>query len=93
MYRITIHEKARAFLEQLPEKVGKATRDQLLSLSENPFPKDSELLKLPGGYAVYRLHIGRILTVFYKVNVNEHTVQIMKILTIEQAHKEYRRWG
>jgi mRNA-degrading endonuclease RelE of RelBE toxin-antitoxin system len=85
--------KARAFLDKLPDKIQRATREQLLTLRENPFPGDSEFITLPGGYSVYRLHIGRILTVFYQVNTKEQTVQILKIMTIEQAHKEYRRWG
>ena len=93
MFSISIHEKTREFLDKLPEKVQRATREHLLAFREDPFPRDSEFLTLPGGYTVYRLHIGRVLTIFYQVNTEEKSVMILKIMTIEQAHKEYRRWG
>jgi mRNA interferase RelE/StbE len=93
VYRVEIHPKAKEFLEQLPRKLQEHTRDTLLTLREEPRPRGSELLTLPDNYRVYRLHIARVLTVFYQVYDDEHRVRILKIMTIEQAHKEYRRWG
>ncbi|MBP1927717.1 mRNA-degrading endonuclease RelE of RelBE toxin-antitoxin system [Methanolinea mesophila] len=93
MYTLEVHRKARAFLEALPEKIHGKVRERLLSLREEPRPKESELLVLPDGYRVYRLHVGRVITVFYLVIEETRTVRVLKVMTIEQAHKEYRRWG
>jgi len=93
VYRVEIHQKALDFLEQLPEKLQEHTRSTLQALREDPRPRGSELLTLPDNYRVYRIHIARVLTVFYQVSDNDHQVRILKIMTIEQAHKEYRRWG
>jgi mRNA-degrading endonuclease RelE of RelBE toxin-antitoxin system len=41
--------------------------------------------------AVYRLHIGRSFTVFYIIEHEENVVKIVKIMTIERAHKDYSR--
>lgn len=93
MYRVEIHQKAVDFLEYLPEKLQENTRRTLREPREDPRPRDSELLILPDNYRVYRIHIARVLTVFFQVYDDEHLVRILKIMTIEQAHKEYRRWG
>jgi mRNA interferase RelE/StbE len=93
LYKLEIHQKARTFLDKVPEKIHGKVVTRLLSLRDEPRPKESELIILPDGYRVYRLHIGRVLTVFYLVFDETRTVRILKIMTIEQAHKEYRRWG
>ena len=93
VFRVEIHQKAKQFLENLPDKIRNHTIDTLKGFRENPRPRDSELLTLPDEYQVYRIHIARVLTVFYQVHDEEHLVRILKIMTIEQAHKEYRRWG
>ncbi len=93
MYRVEIHQKATEFLKHLPEKLQGTTRDTLRALREDPRPRGSELLTLPDNYRVYRIHVARVLTVFYQVYDDEHLARILKIMTIEQAHKEYRWWG
>jgi mRNA-degrading endonuclease RelE of RelBE toxin-antitoxin system len=93
LFFIEIHQKSQEFLDALPEKIRNSVRDVLLTLREDPYPRESKLLTLPGGYHVYRLHIRRLFTVFYEVDNKENTIYILKIMTIEQAHKEYRRWG
>jgi mRNA-degrading endonuclease RelE of RelBE toxin-antitoxin system len=93
LYSVEVHQKARAFLDKLPEKIHGKVRERVLSLRGEPRPKESELIILPDGYRVYRLPIGRVITVFYQVFDETETVRILKIMTIEQVHKEYRRWG
>jgi mRNA interferase RelE/StbE len=93
LFVIEIHQKSREFLDKVPEKLKNNVRDVLLTLREDPHPRESKLITLPGGYRVYRLHISRLFTVFYEVDFDKKRIYIVKIMTIEQAHKEYRRWG
>jgi hypothetical protein len=61
-------------------------------LENDPFPGksgDKELLNLRKGVKIYRLHIGHLFTAFYEVE--ENRVFVNEILTIEQAHKKYKR--
>jgi mRNA-degrading endonuclease RelE of RelBE toxin-antitoxin system len=93
LFVIGIHRKSREFLENLPEKLKNNVRDVLLTLREDLYPRESKLITLPGGYRVYRLHISHLFTVFYAVDSDKKRIYIVKIMTIEQTHKEYRRWG
>lgn len=91
-YNLIISKKALKYLEQLPE----AVRNRCKTLSEDPFPGkhgDKELIHLKGHGDVYRLHVGRSYTVFYKIYIKEKTVKILEVTTIEQAHKLYGRSG
>jgi mRNA-degrading endonuclease RelE of RelBE toxin-antitoxin system len=40
---------------------------------------------------IYRMHIGRSYTLFYKIWKDEKVVEILNIMTIEEAHKRYGR--
>ncbi len=90
-FRLLISNKALKFINNLSEKSQRIVRDTITVLYENPYPGkggDKEKLNL-SGYELYRLHIGRSFTVFYKIFENE--VRILDIMTIEKAHKKYGR--
>lgn len=41
---------------------------------------------------VYRMHIGRTHTVIFRICKESNTIQVLDLLTIEQAHKRYGRY-
>ena len=41
---------------------------------------------------MYRMHIGRSYTIIFKIVKEENTVLVLDLMTIEQAHKRYRRY-
>ncbi|MBR1369783.1 hypothetical protein RJ53_09975 [Methanocalculus chunghsingensis] len=41
---------------------------------------------------IYRIHIGRRYTIIYKILKEANTVLVLDLMTIEQAHKRYRRY-
>jgi mRNA interferase RelE/StbE len=90
-YTVLISKKARKFLNDLPEKSLRIIKNKIEILYENPFPGtdgDKEKLNL-SGYDLYRMHIGRTFTIFYRIF--EEEVKILDIMTIEHAHKKYGR--
>jgi mRNA-degrading endonuclease RelE of RelBE toxin-antitoxin system len=89
VFTIVIERRAREFVKRLPPKTRRIIVEKILELKEDPFPGgNKEKLEYPHPPAVYRLHIGRSFTVFYVIEQEEN---IVKILTIEKAHKEYSR--
>jgi mRNA-degrading endonuclease RelE of RelBE toxin-antitoxin system len=62
-------------------------------LADDPFPGqgDKEILQRRGHKDIYRLHISRSYTAFYKIYMDDKIVKILDIMTIEQAHKIYGR--
>lgn len=90
-YKVLISEKALSFLNSLSEKSQRIVRSKLEILYEEPYPGkrgDKEKLCLPD-YELYRMHISRTFTVFYRIYSEE--VKILDIMTIEEAHKKYGR--
>ena len=89
-YHLVINKKALRYLEQLPDMV----RGKCKSLADDPFPGkhgDKELISRKGHKDIYRLHIGRSYTAFYRIYKDEKIVKILDVTTIEQAHKLYGR--
>jgi mRNA interferase RelE/StbE len=89
-YQLLTKKKTLKYLEQLPETV----RAKCKTLAEDPFPGkhgDKEIIQRKGHKDIYRLHIGRSYTVFYKIYKDEMIVKILEVTTIEQAHKLYGR--
>jgi mRNA interferase RelE/StbE len=41
---------------------------------------------------MYRMHIGRSYTLIFKILKEKDTVLVLDLMTIEQAHKRYRRY-
>jgi mRNA interferase RelE/StbE len=95
-YKLLIEEKAMEFLQLLPEKSRRLVAERCLALAEDPFPGsgsgDKEALHLSGFKKLYRLHVARSYTVFYRIFDDEKVVRVLAITTIEKAHKMYGRF-
>ena len=92
MFRLLIEQAQVDKINSFDEKSRRIVRGKLNALSENPYPGnhgDKEKLSLKDGFVLYRLHIGRTWTAFYRINDQEKIVKILDIMTIEQAHKKY----
>lgn len=92
-YDVVIDEEAKEFLDNLPKKSRDIVKAKLRVLETKPFPGkggDKELLNSPKHKEVYRLHISRTYTAFYRIEGK--TVMILWLGTIEQAHKIYGRF-
>ena len=79
-------------INNFDEKSRRIIRAKLVTLGENPYPGkrgDKEKFCLKDGYILYRLHIGRTWTAFYRVYETDKVVKILDVLPIEQAHKKY----
>lgn len=88
-----IGTKASKFLSTLTDNSQKRIKNKCKGLVEDPYPgqgDDKELIER-GRKSAYRLHVARSYTVFYRINENDKEVKILKITTIEQAHKLYGR--
>jgi mRNA interferase RelE/StbE len=93
---VLIDEDAQGSLDNLPKKSHDIIKAKLRVLENDPFPGkggDKELLNFPKHKELYRLHIARSFTAFYRVFPEEKTVKILWLGTIEQAHKKYVRFG
>jgi mRNA-degrading endonuclease RelE of RelBE toxin-antitoxin system len=92
--KIVIDKNALEFVDSLPLKSKRIVIEKCKSLAEDPFPGkgDKERIQKKGHRDIYRLHISRSFTAFYKINKDENLVQILDIMTIEQAHKIYGRF-
>ena len=93
-FEVRVRKQVAAFLETLPEKSRRIVTAALKALSDNPFPGsggDKEILALPSGRSLYRLHIARTYTAFYGIDVEAGIVSVYELLSIEQAHKRYGR--
>lgn len=92
---VLIDEDALDYLNNLPKGSRDIVKAKLRVLEENPFPGkggDKELLNFPKHKKLYRLHISRSYTAFYRIFPEEKTVRILWIGSIEQAHKRYGRF-
>lgn len=93
-FEVRVKKTVAAFLGTLPEKSRRIVTATLKGLGDNPFPGsggDRELLTLPGGWEVYRIHIAHTYTAFYGVDTEAGMISVYELLTIEQAHKRYGR--
>ncbi len=93
VYKVLIDREALKYVNSLPDKSQRIVKENLRKLGENPYPGgtgDKEKLT-HRGKTLYRMHIGRTFTAFYRVYDKEKEVKILKVMTIEKAHKEYGR--
>jgi mRNA interferase RelE/StbE len=89
-YEVGLDIDAAAFINTQNEKTRRIISSHLKTLEDNPFPGkggDRELLNTRPGVKIYRLHIGRSFTAIYVIE--EHSVLVTEVMTIEQAHKKY----
>jgi mRNA interferase RelE/StbE len=93
-YHLIIRKKALEFINALPSKSQKIVIDKCKTLASDPFPGkgDKEIIHRKGHEDIYRLHISRSYTAFYKIDKDKKMVKILDITTIEQAHKIYGRF-
>lgn len=93
-FEVKVRNTADRYISSLPEKSRRIITNTLKGLEENPFPGsggDKEKLFLSGGSGIYRLHIARTFTAFYRIDKESRIIKVHDILTIEQAHKKYGR--
>jgi len=79
-------------INNFDEKAGGSSGRNSVRLSENPYPgkrEEKEKFCLKAGFILYRLHIGRTWTAYYRIYDENTSVEILDIMTIEQAHKKY----
>jgi len=74
------------YIQTLPEKDQRIIFEHI-SRFEGKWPPNGDLEKLYGNR--YRFHISRRYTMFIEHDVDDTT--ILRIMTIEQAHKRYGR--
>jgi mRNA interferase RelE/StbE len=94
IYHLVIGKKALEFISALPSKSKRIVIEKCKTLADDPFPGqgDKELIHRKGHKDIYRLHISRSYTAFYKINKDEKMVKILEITTIDQAQKIYGRF-
>ncbi len=93
-FRVLVDEDAHAFLNSLDAKSRRIVRDKLETLKENPYPGsdgDKEKIHTGKNRTLYRMHVGRSLTVIYVIDQESAIVCITHILPIEKAHRRYGR--
>lgn len=92
VYKVLIDREALRYVNSLPDKSQRIVKQNLRTLRENPYPGagqgDKEKLT-HRGETLYRVHTGRTFTAFYRIHDKEKEVKILKVMTIEKAHKEY----
>ena len=92
MYRVLINRDAQKYIDSLTEKSKRIVKKKLETLKDNPHPgrADKKKLQLPD-YDLFRMHVSRSYTIFYRIYEEEKTVKVLDIMTIEEAHKRYGR--
>ena len=93
-YNILLSEEAQEYYQALDDKSQRIVKENLQKLESEPYPKpgagsgDREKLVV-NSEEMYRLHIGRTHTAFYKIRDDKEQVRIVDILTIDEAHDLY----
>ncbi len=86
--KVNIEKRALQYVNGLPEKDRRIIKNHLLNLEDPYTAPDVELLK--NGHC--RMHIAHSYTAFFDV-LSGGTVNILEVMTIEEAHKRYKRFG
>lgn len=90
-FEVLVSEEVRSTIEGLDDKSTRIVKDNLGKLT-NPYPGevsgDKEQITWRGNQ-VHRLHIGRTWTAFYDIHESEGVVNVLDLMPIDQAHKEY----
>lgn len=92
-FQIVISKNALDFINSLPQKSQRIVIEKCKALADDPFPGqgDREMIQRRDHKEIYRLHISRSYTAFYKIYKDEKIVKILDVMTIERAHKAYGR--
>lgn len=86
--RVDIEKHALRFINSLPEKDRRIIRQHLMRLEDPYTVMGVELLQ--NGHC--RIHIAHSYTAFFDV-VPGGVVKVLDVMTIEEAHKRYKRFG
>lgn len=90
-YEILVAQDVQALLDSLDEKSERIVKENLAKLA-SPYPGegrgDKEQITWRGN-EIYRLHIGRTWTAFYDINNEDDIVRVLRVMPINEAHKEY----
>lgn len=86
--RVDIEKQALRYINSLPEKDRRIIKQRLMRLEDPYTAPDVELLQ--NGHC--RMHIARTYTAFFDV-VPGSVVNVLRVMTIEEAHKQYKRFG
>jgi hypothetical protein len=86
--KVNIEKRALQYVNGLREKDRRIIKQHLLMLEDPYSVPDVELLK--NGHC--RMHIAHMYTAFFDV-LPGGVVNILDIMTIEEAHKRYKRFG
>lgn len=90
-FDILVAKGVQELLDSLDDKSERIIRDNLSKLGQ-PYPGegkgDKERITWRGD-EVYRLHIGRTWTAFYDIHDDEAVVKVLKVMPIDDAHREY----
>ena len=86
--KVNIEKRALQYVNSLREKDRRIVKQHLLNLEDPYSAPDVELLK--NGHC--RMHIARTYTAFFDV-LPGGVVNILEVMTIEEAHKRYKRFG
>ena len=92
MYGVYITKDALKYVNSLTEKSERSIKRKLEILREDPYPGRDDKKKLQlSDYDLFRMHVGRSFTIFYRIYDAEKVVKVLDIMTIEKAHKRYGR--
>jgi len=86
--KVNIEKRALLYVNSLREKDRRIVKQHLLMLEDPYSAPDVELLK--NGHC--RMHIAHTYTAFFDV-LPGGIVNILEVMTIEEAHKRYKRFG
>jgi mRNA-degrading endonuclease RelE of RelBE toxin-antitoxin system len=86
--RVEIEKRALKYINSLPEKDRRIIKIHLFRLEDPYTAPDVELLQ--NGHC--RMHIAHSYTAFFDV-MPGGVVKILDVMTIEEAHKRYKRFG
>lgn len=86
--RVNIDKRALLCINSLHEKDRRIVKQHLLKLEDPYTATDVELLK--NGHC--RMHIAHTYTAFFDV-LPGGIVNILEVMTIEEAHMRYKRFG
>lgn len=84
--KIKIEENVKDYIRSLPDKDRHVVGEYINRLTRHP-QAQGDIKKLKTRFPQWRMHISSKYTLFY--HVEDDTVCIDQIMTIERAHKKY----
>ncbi len=92
MFKVLLEVGVLQKINGFPGKEARRFKEQLKTLSENPFPGfDPDKKEIKGASkTAYRLRVGDY-RFFYIIEVENKIVKVTEFLTAEQAHRKYGR--